>query len=92
MANINIKGLKKAASATKGLTGYYGNMTVQMIYNRATEELYTREFVGRSSWIDLSDYPECVNVGNFCEPATMSEIAERVEAAVAQRDALAALA
>lgn len=91
MANINIKGLKKAASATKGLTGRYGKMSVQMIYDRATGELSTHEFVGHNSWIDLSDRPECVNVGSFCEPATMSEIAERVEIAVAQRDALAAL-
>jgi hypothetical protein len=92
MTTINIKGLKKAASATKGLTGRYGKMSVQMIYDRATGELSTHEFVGHNSWIDLSDRPECVNVGNFCEPATMSEIAERVETAVAQHDALAALA
>lgn len=92
MANINIKCLKKAASATKGLTGRYGTMSVQMIYDRATGELSTHEFVGHNSWIDLSDRPECVNVGSFCEPATMSEIAERVETAVAQHDALAALA
>lgn len=92
MANINIKGLKKAASATKGLTGRYGTMSVHMIYDRATGELSTHEFVGHNSWIDLSDRPECVNVGSFCEPATMSEIAERVETAVAQHDALAALA
>lgn len=91
MTTINIKGLKKAASATKGLTGRYGKMSVQMIYDRATGELSTHEFVGHNSWIDLSDRPECVNVGNFCEPATTSEIAERVEIAVAQRDALAAL-
>ena len=82
MTTINIKGLKKAASATKGLTGRYGKMS---------GELSTHEFVGHNSWIDLSDRPECVNVGNFCEPATMSEIAERVEIAVAQRDALAVL-
>ena len=92
MTSINIKGLKKAASATKGLTGRYGKMSVQMIYDRATGELSTHDFVGHNSWIDLSDRPECVNVGSFCAPATMSEIAERVEAAVSQHDALAALA
>lgn len=91
MADIKIKGLKKAASATKSLTGYYGKLCVQMIYDRSTGEISTHEHVGHNSWIDLSDRPECVNVGNFCEPATMSEIAERVEIAVAQRDALAAL-
>lgn len=92
MTNINIKGLKRAASTTKGLTGRYGKMSVQMIYDRTTGELSAHEFVGHNNWIDLSDRPECVNVGNFCMPATMSEIAERVEIAVAQRDALAALA
>lgn len=92
MANITIKGLKKAASATKGLTGHYGKMSVQMIYDRAAGALSAHEFVGHNSWIDLSDRPECVSVGIFCEPTTMSEIAERVEIAVAQRDALAALA
>ena len=92
MTTINIKGLKKAASATKGLAGRYGKMSVQMVYDRTTGELSAHEFVGHNNWINLSDRPECVNVGNFCEPATMSEIAERVEAAVAQHDALAALA
>lgn len=92
MTNINIKGLKRAASTTKGLTGRYGKMSVQMIYDRTTGELSAHEFVGHNNWIDLSDRPECVNVGSFCMPATMSEIAERVEIAVAQRDALAALA
>ena len=47
MTTINIKGLKKAASATKGLTGRYGKMSVQMIYDRATGELSTHEFVGQ---------------------------------------------
>lgn len=88
----NIKGIKKAAAATKCLTGYYGNLCVQMIYNKATGELSAHEHIGHNSWIDLSNSPDCINIGNFCEPATMRGIAERVETAVAQHDALAAMA
>lgn len=92
MADIKIKGLKKAASATKSLTGYYGKLCVQMIYDRSTGEISTHEHVGHNSWIDLSNCPGSINVGLFYEPATMREIAQRVETAVAQRDALAAMA
>ena len=90
MKITNIKGIKKAAAATKHLTGYYGPMCVQMIYNRTTGEISTHDLVGHNSWIDLSDRPEDINVGLFYEPTTTQNIVERVNAAVSEYNTLTA--
>ena len=90
MKITNIKGIKKADAATKHLTGYYGPMCVQMIYNRTNGEISTYDLVGHNNWIDLSDHPEDINVGLFYEPTTMQDIVERVNVAVSEYNALMA--
>jgi hypothetical protein len=84
---LPMKGLRKASGETKGLRGYYSGGYVQMSYDRVSGEIFANYHfsLGQNLW---SVYPDSniINCGNFSEPATMQEIADRIAEMVAFAD------
>jgi len=87
---LPMKGLRKVSGETKGLRGYYSGEYAQMSYDRVSGEIFTDYHfsLGQNSW---SVYPDSniINCGNFSEPATMQEIADRIAEVVAFADTVA---
>lgn len=76
---MTMKGLRKAAGATKGLTGYYSGHYVQISFDRGVGEVLISEHCsfGQNSWTQYHD-PEVITVCNASAPMTMQEIADRI--------------
>lgn len=74
-----IRGLKKAAGETKGLTNYYSGEYVQINYNMATNEVITNYHFGfgQNNWTAHHD-ENTIKVCNATNPMTMREIEKQV--------------
>lgn len=81
---LKIKGIKKISGETRALNGYHSGQYLQVNYDRKSGEAWT-DFhcsLGQNSWREYSD-SNIISCGNLSEPATMAEIREMIERAVA---------
>jgi hypothetical protein len=76
---MTMKGLRKAASETKGLKGYYSGHYVQISYDKSDGEVLTNYHynLGQNSWTEYHDQ-DIITIGNYSSPATMQEIADKI--------------
>lgn len=72
---LKIKGLKKLASESKQLSGYYSGHYMQVNYNISTGEVWGDYFysLGQNMWTEYND-KNVIICGNISEPTTMKEI------------------
>lgn len=73
----NMTGLKEASVKTRELTGRYGLGYVELFYDRSTGKVWGNYQVG--STYRKYDDPNVIPIGNVHSPATMQEIADRVD-------------
>ena len=75
---LEMKGLRKAASETKDLTGYYSGHYVQISYDPTDGEILTDYHynLGQNWWTVYHE--SIIVIGNVSEPKTMQEIADMV--------------
>lgn len=74
-----MQGIKRAASETKLLQGYYSGQYVQISYDCSTGEVLTNYHVslGYNSWTQYHD-PAIITVCFTGSPMTMQEIADKI--------------
>ncbi len=84
---LKMVGLRKIATDSKRLPGYYGDNYIQVNYNIATGETWGDEHVGFgfNSWTHYED-SNIINCGNLCRSATMQEIADMVKCALSIKE------
>ena len=76
---MKITGIKKIATASKSLTGVYGPVHLQVLYDLETGEAWASPRVG-ISW--LKTCGSVVSCGNLYSQAKMADIKAMIEAAV----------
>lgn len=76
---IKMIGLKAASGDTKSLRGYYSGEYVELFFDLATGEVWTKYqySLGQNTWTVYDD-DNVVKIGNFSGPATMQEIADAI--------------
>ena len=81
---LTMRGLRKAAGATKGLTGYYNGHYVQISYDTSNGEILTNYHysLGQNSWTQYHG-SDIITVCNASNPMTMQQIADAIAEAVA---------
>lgn len=76
---IRMTGLKKASGNTKTLRGYHSGEYVELFFNRATGEVWTKyQYSLGQNARTVYDDANVVKVGNFFTPTTMQEIAAAI--------------
>lgn len=82
---IKMTGLKKASGDTKTLRGYNSGEYVELFFDRATGEVWTKYqySLGQNTWTVYDD-DNVVKIGNFSAPATMQEIADAIACCLAE--------
>lgn len=87
---LTMRGLRKAAGDTKGLTGYYSGHYVQISYDTSDGEILTNYHysLGHNTWSQYHD-SDIITVCNASEPMTMQQIADAIVEAVAMHTAYA---
>ena len=81
---IKMIGLRRAAGATKGMSGYYSGHYIQLSYDRSDGEVladYHYSF-GQNSWTQYHS-KDVIRVANISTPKTMQQIADMIYDAVA---------
>ncbi len=83
---LKMVGLKEAAGETKELKGFFDPGYVQISYDTESGEVLSDYHynLGHNDWTRYHD-PNVINIGNFCEPTTMQEIADAINSAVVAR-------
>lgn len=76
---IKMIGLKAASGDTKSLRGYYSGEYVELFFDLATGEVWSKYqySLGQNTWTVYDD-DNVVKIGNFFDPATMQEIADAI--------------
>lgn len=75
---LKMNGLKKASGETKNY-GYYSGMYVEIFYDQADGEIWTKFHysLGQNSWTEYAD-PSIIKICSASRHMTMQEIADAI--------------
>lgn len=79
------QGIKAAAGMTKGLTGRYGRLKVQISYDIADDRVYAYE-VANNSQVMFED-PRIVYIDTVDSPMTMQALKDLIDQELSHREA-----
>lgn len=76
---MKMTGLKKVATETKSLQGYFSGSYLQLNYDKSTGEVFTNYHysLGQNSWSEYHD-PNVKFICNLSSPCTMQQIADHI--------------